>query len=724
MSTTGIALIVPILFSQIDEPSTSVVDMVVVTTDATELARGDRVLATLMKGERLRIGAIRGVWLRTQVTREGKALSGWVNIRDVMIESDPRSRHFVPHDGRLPAPPDDASDSRWRQSLPEYTQVTERGEVVLGMDTALVLARIHSPAYQRQLETLYRSALNINTQRNSGRGPGTAGAEAADRKERAALAETHLRRNLDAFQRYRQGFYTWVAVGDLGVSELADSGGFDSRFGASFTAGGARQVGGFIGLLRQLQQIRNAKDNLSLQEWALARLEAYLNMGAMSLAQVDQFRQSIERERAHVLEIHSDFELSLDTYKTDTLGLPPDLPIKLDESLIHQFQLVASEATVIEESIHKLLDRAGELSGDARRLQADVSVDTIRQILTDTVQLVESVRNRLGNVKPDLARMDAVRPLRERTMSDEERELFQHERVRLRESLADLEEQFEAAKGKMKTLRNGLSEETKEATVDGSVDWLHGLLRIVQESTLVQARARLEAISVVTIELDSQGAFEIALANRMDLVTKGAALVDTRRSIAPSGSVERNKHRQSLIDGRRDRRDFIQCLDTVHRDLRQLLRRLGALRTNLEIQRRAVAISIRRVRIAQLQLDCPVPPPYAGRPAAQFGPNAALNLWSALNDLRNTQDNLVSVWLNHFATRMVLVRELGIMELDNNGMWIDPGPILDQPLGRPDNLEENPVAPVAPPIPDMAPPVPELPLPEPEPIPHPDETDG
>ncbi len=724
MCTYGIALIVPILFSQIDKPPTSLVDMVVVTTDATELARGDQVLTTLMKGERLRIRAIRGVWLRTQVTREGKALSGWVNIRDVMIESDPRSRHFVPHDGRLPAPPDDASDSRWRQSLPEYTEVTDRGEVALAMDSALVLARIHSPAYQRQLETLYRSALNINTQRNSGKRSGIASAKAAARKERTALAETHLRRNLDAFRRYRQGFYTWAAMGDLGVSELADSGGFDSCFGASFPAGGAGQVGGFIGLLQQLQQIRNAEDNLSLQEWALARLEAYLNMGAMSLAQVDQFRQSIERERARLLEIHNVFELSLDTYKTDTLGLPPDLPIELDDSLIRQFQLAAPEATVIEESIHRLLDRAGELSGDGGGLQADVSVDTIRQILTDTVQLVEPVRNRLDNVKSDLDRMDVVVPIRERTMSDEEGRLFEHERVRLHQRLADLEQQFEEAKGKLKTLRNGLSEETKEATVDGSVDWFYGLLRIVQESTLVQARARLEAINVVTIELDSQDAFEIALANRMDLAREGAALVDTRRSIAPSGSVERNRHRQSLIDCRRDRRDFIQCLDAVHRDMRQLLRRLETLRTNLEIQRRAVAISIRRVRITQLQLDCPLPPPYAGRPAAQFGPNAALNLWSALNDLRNTQNNLVSVWLNHFATRMVLVRELGIMELNNDGMWIDPGPIVDQPLGRPGDLEEDPVAPVAPPIPNMAPPVPELPLPEPEPIPHPDETDG
>jgi hypothetical protein len=43
----------------------------------------------------------------------------------------------------------------------------------------------------------------------------------------------------------------------------------------------------------------------------------------------------------------------------------------------------------------------------------------------------------------------------------------------------------------------------------------------------------------------------------------------------------------------------------------------------------------------------------------------------ALSDLRNTQNNLMSVWLNHYAYRMVLMRELGIMQLDEQGRWID-----------------------------------------------------
>ncbi len=31
----------------------------------------------------------------------------------------------------------------------------------------------------------------------------------------------------------------------------------------------------------------------------------------------------------------------------------------------------------------------------------------------------------------------------------------------------------------------------------------------------------------------------------------------------------------------------------------------------------------------------------------------------------------MSVWLNHYATRMVLDRDLGTMQLDERGRWID-----------------------------------------------------
>jgi hypothetical protein len=75
-----------------------------------------------------------------------------------------------------------------------------------------------------------------------------------------------------------------------------------------------------------------------------------------------------------------------------------------------------------------------------------------------------------------------------------------------------------------------------------------------------------------------------------------------------------------------------------------------------------------------------------------LGPTAALNLLTALSDLRNTQNNFMSVWLNYYASRMRLARDLGIMMLDEEGRWIDvpiPGPMTD-------GTEELPAPPAIP----------------------------
>lgn len=243
----------------------------------------------------------------------------------------------------------------------------------------------------------------------------------------------------------------------------------------------------------------------------------------IDLVQVDQFRQSIEDERANLLQIHNSYELALDRFKTSTLGLPPDLPIELDDSLIRQFQLVAREATAVEDAIVDLQDRGGKLPDDA-------GVEPIRQVLTDALPLVESVRRQLGDVSPDLARMEEAVPAREQTMTDEKKILFQSDREHLHEGLADLKQQFEQVQAELKIIRAGLSENTRKATFDKTVVWLTDLLHLVQGSMLVQARARLETVSVETIALDSQEAFAMALVNRMDFMNGRAVLVDRWRS--------------------------------------------------------------------------------------------------------------------------------------------------------------------------------------------------
>ncbi len=551
--------------------------------------------------------------------------------------------------------------------------------------------------------------------------------------EQLTLTERVLLANLRAYSQYRQGFYTQAAIGELGVTGPRRNGAGTNV--AVFSGQGG--VGGYIGLLQQLQEIRNNEDSLSLQLRTLARLEAFLAAGAIDLVQVDQFRQSIERERSTLLLNQNSLEFTLDRYKTTTLGLPPDLPIDLDDSMIRQFQLVTREATVVQDTIAELRDRVGELPDDA-------DVETIRQVLADIIEVVEPVRLQLDNVRPDLARMEELAPARERTMVDEEREAFQSDREQLHLQLVELGRQLEESRAEVEVLHDGLTEETKKYTTRKIVVRLGKLYRLAQDSILIQARARLEAVTVETIDLRPADAFEIALANRLDFMNARAALTDSWRMIqfnadalqsvlnvtasgdlrtarnnpvsfrAPTGTlrlglefdapftrlVERNDYRQSLINYQQNRRSFIQSTDSLHLGLRELLRQMEQLRMNLEIQRRAVTIAIRQVDMTRARLDAPVAPPQPGSRPAQFGPTAATNLLSAQNALRDTQNRFMSVWLNYYAARMRLARELGIMRLDHEGTWIDeplPGSSRNEWVGGDSMvLGESPLPPALP----------------------------
>ena len=156
---------------------------------------------------------------------------------------------------------------------------------------------------------------------------------------------------------------------------------------------------------------------------------------------------------------------------------------------------------------------------------------------------------------------------------------------------------------------------------------------------------------------------------------------------------ERNSFRMSIIDYEQQRRGMIQLEDSIQESLRQLVRNLELDKVNLEIQRRAAIIAIRRVDQTREVLNQPPPPPQPAQTTGQLGPTAVTNLMTAFNDLGQTQSNLMSIWLNYYATRMSLARQMGVMQLDENGLWID------QPLSTAERLKSD-EAPLPPSMPD------------------------
>ena len=111
-------------------------------------------------------------------------------------------------------------------------------------------------------------------------------------------------------------------------------------------------------------------------------------------------------------------------------------------------------------------------------------------------------------------------------------DLFRRDRERLHQKLADLETGelgFDRAEDKLKNLRDGLNETTRSKTLRGVTAWVQAFLQVVERLSLVPAQARLEVITVESVDLGADDAFQIALANRLDFMNGRAALVDRWR---------------------------------------------------------------------------------------------------------------------------------------------------------------------------------------------------
>jgi hypothetical protein len=791
-------------------------------------------------------------WYRQQADTEVAELIGekshstW-NFPYHGIDMDPRSRFADVYDPVAPPMPQDDPESHkfmqcvdgmeawdgwlnsgvtdrlenpaWREQLIQYMPTDPDGVMRLKLEDSVRLARIHSPTYHQQLETLYLSALDVSSERfrydtqffgGAGVDGGLRGSEKsagdgslltlsddlqlrrrfatagelvigvansfmwnfsgdgsysiasplnfafvqpllrfggrAVELERLTIAERTLLSNLRAFEHFRQGFYTQIAVGENGTTRPNRRGGFQGAglagftgqgsggfsgvgdatgfnggggggfgggtgavtTGSGFAGGGAGQVGGFIGLLQTEQQIRNTQNSLRAQQQTLLMLEAHLDAGLIDIAQVDQFRQSIETERASLLQSQAGFADSLDSFKTGTLGLPPDIELRLDDELIRPFRFTDPAMESLQADLGVIIDDFGNLEAMPEAAAMSTILDRLAAIETRSVEQFEAISAEVRNLQ-------TVRESRALAMSPSEQREFDKDVVRLSTTLESLAVRQKNIEAQIGDLKNGLATTDRDQTARAIIGINVELNNLLGELTLVQVRVRLETITLDTVDLEADAAVEIARANRLDWMNNRAALVDTWRLIefngnrlqsnldivisgemgpltdnpagwrAENGSlsaglrfdapmtrlVERNNFRQQLIVYQQQRRQMIQFEDGVKRTMRSRLRELNQLGTNLDIQRRAVAISIRRVDQTRENLNRPTLPPQPGQPPAQFGPTAAINLLTALSDLRNTQNNFMSVWLNYYESRVKLICDLGLLTVDEEGIWIE-----------------------------------------------------
>ncbi|MBR0225200.1 MAG: TolC family protein [Thermoguttaceae bacterium] len=238
---------------------------------------------------------------------------------------------------------------------------------------------------------------------------------------------------------------------------------------------------------------------------------------------------------------------------------------------------------------------------------------------------------------------------------------------------------------------------------------------------LVQARARLESIELAIVDVNSEDAFRVARERRLDWMNVRSNLVDqwrdieivadrlrsdlsvnvggsisnegqnplnfSRRNARFSASVqfdapldrflERNSYRQALISYDQARRNYYAYVDDVHQQIRSAVRAIELAQIRFELQRDSVLTSIKRVHSAQLNLT---KPPTGSSRVGSVNTSAEA-LTNALESLLNSQNDVMSTWLQYQSRRMNLMLLMGVFNLDETGRWIDPG-VIDTNLLR------------------------------------------
>jgi hypothetical protein len=231
---------------------------------------------------------------------------------------------------------------------------------------------------------------------------------------------------------------------------------------------------------------------------------------------------------------------------------------------------------------------------------------------------------------------------------------------------------------------------------------------------LVQARARSEAVELTAIDIKADQALEVARKYRRDWMNNRAALVNSWRNIefvadqlrgsldvVFSGDIgnldsqrpfslnsdrgrlrvglqfdapitrlaERNAYRQALISYQQSRRSYYAFEDSIARNLRSTLRTALTNQLNFEFQRQAVLIAAQQI---DRNIDRQLNNELTGQGA---GDTAARDAVSALSDLLGAQNAFLAFWVNYEVLRQGLDLDLGTLQLDSEGFWIDPGRI-------------------------------------------------
>ncbi len=552
--------------------------------------------------------------------------------------------------------------------------------------------------------------------------------------ESLTQAERTLLANVRQMQQYQHGYFLRVAAG-RGPGEGPSRSGAIGATGLGLAAGSpsgstvAPRADGFMGLLEEAQRIENLESNVARLRESMEQLSAAFDAGRISSRlQVDQARLALFNGQSSLLTSKAAYQSKLDAFKVE-LGLPPDLPLAVSDPFLSRFSTSNSDATALDRRLAKIQTKL-------RADEKEVRISSLREILGELESLMPAYESLMASAEKDLSTLRAALPLRRNQL---EALLERVAAADLGIELGALEPSALMNRSELYAKRNGqntqglaglktdtqklqqhlgeLAVEKARADLRDLAGSFSGLLLSI---SLNQTAIRLESATLPRISISEEEALSIARENRLDWMNARARLVDSWRKMevyanalrsgltftAESGLgtvrkdaakfdartgyaraglrfdtplnrlAERNDYRESQIEYQRARRDYMLFEDKISQSLRNTLRIIDVSQLNFELRRAAVQVAISQVDLARLRLEEPPRPGVV----AQIGATTARDLVTALNDLLAAQNDFLSMRTGYEVLRLVLDFEVGTMQTDASGMWMDPGAITAERL--------------------------------------------
>ncbi len=481
---------------------------------------------------------------------------------------------------------------------------------------------------------------------------------------------------------------------------------------------------GYLALLRQLQAIRNLRATLVSLEQNLRANEALAEAGIVTPITVDQVFQSYQSGRLAIIQAENNLETSLDAFKI-RLGLPPELDVKLDDSVLAPFELNSPEINRLEKELTELLVSFRERDEAPSRA-------SIVQGLTELESLHEELVKQIGEVAAELGRWksQAEPPA---TQDEEVSERVASAQRVLAERLEGVREDLQESGRDILAVTANVQ---RQLPIEEAWEAIQRLCR--QESArlsdlfVIQTQIRAYLIQLDPIEYEEDEAVVEGLNNRLDLKNRRAEVVDAWRKIKVAADglesdldlflegdiateldgtnpvafsrranhyrvgvqfdgplnrrAERNIYRAELVDYQRARRAFIASRDAIVQDIRLDLRNLEADRLNFEIAREQLVAAARQVELARVQLLSP----------EQSGDSSTTqDALDALNTLLDAKNSLVATWIAYQTDRLKLLLDIEALQLNERGLKQNDDfrdtepPGLPEPIPRPEPLPQS-----------------------------------